>query len=145
LRATGGRLWGRPLDGVARKYLLTGLSRCGCCGGSLEVRSRQHGSRRVFFYACSSYYRRGKSVCPNKLEVPLDATENEVLDALERELLTPAFVEMVVRKVLTRRIPTGAAADEARAEISGQLSAVRQELDNLVEGLARIGVSAKLT
>lgn len=105
------------------------------------MRSRSHGSQRVFFYACSSYYRRGKSVCPNKREVPLDATEVAVLDALEHELLTPAFVETVVRKVLTRRVPTGAAADELRATITARLKDVRQELDHLVEGLARTEVS----
>ena len=43
LRSTGGRLWGRPVNGVASKYLLTGLARCGCCGGSFEVQSRSHG------------------------------------------------------------------------------------------------------
>jgi len=42
-------------------------------------------------------------------------------------------------------IGTGAAADKARAEIAGQLGDVRRQLDNLVEGLARTGASAKLT
>ena len=34
LRGTNGQLWGRPMTGLASKYLLTGLSRCGCCGGA---------------------------------------------------------------------------------------------------------------
>ena len=54
LRTQGGRLWGRPPSGLASKYLLTGLARCGMCGGGLEVRSRKHGRRREFFYSCSS-------------------------------------------------------------------------------------------
>ena len=45
-----------PMDGVARKYLLVGLSRCGICGGSLKVRGGHgHTSRR--YYSCSSFYR----------------------------------------------------------------------------------------
>ena len=39
-RGTHGHLWGRPADGHESKYLLTGLSRCGLCGGTLIVRSR---------------------------------------------------------------------------------------------------------
>ena len=35
------------------------------------VRSRHHGSTRAYFYACSSYYHKGKSVCPNSLETPM--------------------------------------------------------------------------
>jgi Recombinase/Recombinase zinc beta ribbon domain len=61
LRATGGRLHGHPLNAVAAKYLLTGLSKCGLCGGSLEVVSRPHGKRRAKFYACSNHNRRGES------------------------------------------------------------------------------------
>src|SRR5262249_48231066 len=93
LRATVGRLHGRPCDGRASKYLLTGLAKCGLCGGTLEVRSRSHGTgrqrTRKHFYACSSYYRRSKVVCPNKLEVPLDATDAEVIAAVQAEVLSP--------------------------------------------------------
>ena len=73
LRTQGGRLWGRPPSGLAGKYLLTGLARCGVCGGGLEVRSRSHGRRRTFFYSCSSFYRRGPEVCPNRYEIPMQA------------------------------------------------------------------------
>ena len=54
--------------------------------------------------------------------MPLDVTEAALLDALERALLTPAFVETVVRKVLTRSVPIGAAVEEPRTKITGQLA-----------------------
>ena len=43
LQRTNGRLWGKPTTGLAGKYLLTGIARCGCCNGSLEVQSRATG------------------------------------------------------------------------------------------------------
>jgi hypothetical protein len=144
LRATGGNGWGRPVNGIASKYLLTGLSRCGVCGGSFEVQSRSHGSSRAHFYACASYYRRGASVCANGLVVPLATMDAAVIAACE-PLLTPAFVERVIAKVLTRAVPIGAAAAEARARIVAQLDDVRKELDRLVDGLARSGVSSTIT
>jgi site-specific DNA recombinase len=146
LKTTNGRLWGRPIDGVARRFLLTGLSRCGKCGGSLEVRSRQHGSVRKNFYACSSYWRRGKHVCGNNALVPLLAAEASVLGVIETQLLTPAFVETVLGKVL-QRVPTPDAvtdADGDRTQIEAKIAEVQQEVDRLAEGLARTGSSPSL-
>jgi site-specific DNA recombinase len=144
LRTTNGKLWGRPLDGAARKYLLTGLARCGQCGGSLEVRSRDHGKHRAFFYACSSYWRRGKAVCANRLEVPLRSADQAVIAAVQDSFLTPAIVDRVVAKVLTRAMPS-ADVDQARATVRARLADVTSELDRLVEGLARAGVSSAVT
>lgn len=50
LRGTNGQLWGRPARGVESKYLLSGLARCGSCGGSMYVKSRSHGKKRAFFW-----------------------------------------------------------------------------------------------
>ena len=107
----------------------------------MEVRSRSHGSQRAYFYACSVSVRRGRTICPNRLELPLDAAKAAVLDALEQELLTPDFVETVVRKVLTRAVPSGREADEARERFTAQLGDVRRELDNLIAALASVGHS----
>ena len=82
---------------------------------------------------------------PTASKYPLQATEAAVIEALEQELLTPDFIETVVRKVLTRAVPTGPALDEARASIQGQLADVRRELDRLTEALATLGVSRRLT
>jgi site-specific DNA recombinase len=147
LRATGGRLWGKPHDGMVGKYLLTGFARCGRCGGSLEVRTRGVGKDkpRQFFYACSSYWKRGKSVCGNSLELPMVAADAAVLDAVERDLLTPAFVDSVVRKLLTRASLTGSTLEETRGKLTTQLSEVRQEIDRLVLALATVGTSPSVT
>jgi hypothetical protein len=65
LAGTDGRAFGRPADGSPSKYLLTGLSLCGECGAGLIVKSRRHGKRRAYFYACGAYHNRGSSVCSN--------------------------------------------------------------------------------
>lgn len=86
LRATDDRVHGRPCDGRAAKYLVTGLAKCGSAAAHLRfgvaAMARADSGRR-FSYACSSYFRRGKSICPNKLEVPLDATDAEVIAAVQ--------------------------------------------------------------
>jgi site-specific DNA recombinase len=79
LRATNGQLWGRPLHGSESKYLLCGFAACGVCGGTLTVRSRNHGKRRrtASFYVCSSYHRRGRALCANSLEMRLGCVHAE--------------------------------------------------------------------
>ena len=44
---------GRPASGIESKYLLTGLTTCSFCGGSLVVQSRISGDDRKFLYHCS--------------------------------------------------------------------------------------------
>jgi len=145
LRATGGQLHGRPCDGRAAKYLLTGLAKCGLCGGSLEVRSRSHGTGRnrirKYFYACSSYYRRGKAVCPDRLEVPLEVTDAEVIAAVQSEVLSPSFVENVVQRLLTRATAHGPATDVRRVTLQTERATVERELARLVETAASVGPS----
>jgi Recombinase zinc beta ribbon domain len=58
--------------------LLTSFAECGVWRGTLHVRSRSHGKRRAFFYACSNYHLRGRSVCTNRLDVPMKTTDDAV-------------------------------------------------------------------
>lgn len=48
----------RGRDGES-KYLLAGFARCATCGGTLSVLTRQHGQRRMPFYGCLAYHKRG--------------------------------------------------------------------------------------
>jgi hypothetical protein len=80
------------------------------------------------FYACSSYYRRGKTVCPNRLESRYQCRRRPV-KALQDELLTETFMGTVVRKVIARRIPTGHVLEKTRARLRAQLAEVQGELD----------------
>ena len=106
LRANDGRLWGRPQHGRESKYLLTGLGRCGGCGGTMVVRSRNHGKRRAFYYACSAFHHRGRAICPNSLEMRLTDADDAILTALERQLLA----EDVIEEAMTRAIAQAPAA-----------------------------------
>ena len=95
-------MWGRPLNGTAAKYLGTGLLQCGCCGAGLEVRSRAHGKRasgykRVHFYACSAYWRKGTSICRNGAEIRMSEADRLILDLAERTLLHPAVLERAIQ------------------------------------------------
>lgn len=139
LRTQGGRLWGRPPSGLAGKYLLTGLARCGVCGGGLEVRSRSHGRRREFFYSCSSFYRRGPEVCPNRYEIPMRSADAVVTETLLEELLTPDRLAVVLERLLARAAAERDTPNITRVDLERQLAEVERVLDRLTAAVAAGG------
>jgi hypothetical protein len=136
LTATDGRVYGRPRD-VESKYLLPGFARCACCGGGLHVRTRDHGRRRMHFYACTSYYNKGKSVCRNNLEARMLDVDAAVLQAIGGQVLAPDIIEDVVSGVLAALAPDN--RDEEIQRLGAELAGIRAECDRLVQAIAAGG------
>jgi len=138
LRQTNGQLWGRPCSGVAGRYLLTGITRCSHCGASLEVRSRSHGKKRAFYYACSSFYRRGKAICPVKFEIPMALADRAVIETLLEQILTPERLATVAQRTLEL-----AKAEQAtpglREQLEGRLKDAQRSLAQLAAAVAAGG------
>jgi DNA invertase Pin-like site-specific DNA recombinase len=75
---------GRHLNEAHRpRFLLSGLLRCGCCGGSYAIVARDR-------YACST--RKQKGTCDNRLTIKREEIEARVLDGLKERLLEPDLV-----------------------------------------------------
>lgn len=71
-----------------RKYLLSGLLTCGCCGGGYTVMAQDR-------YGCAT--RRGKGTRDNARTIDRQRIEARVLGALKDRLLTPDLVDEFVR------------------------------------------------
>jgi site-specific DNA recombinase len=132
LRATGGRLCGRPVGGGEARYLLSGLVVCSVCGGSMHAikRTGRRGAPRRY-YTCNAW--RVDGACTNNLSVPLTRLDAAVLAVLRDDVLTPELVEAVITRTIElarlepeeheqRRLTLTAAADRLHAEI-GRLTA----------------------
>ena len=139
LRSTNGQLHGRPSAGVESKYLLTGLATCAVCGGGMIVKSRDYGSRRKFAYTCAYHHQRGRSVCENGLEVPMVATDHEVLSTIETRVLHPAVVDATIRKVLDALRPSADTRDARREALTKSLAKLDDELARLAAAIAHGG------
>jgi hypothetical protein len=95
LRDTKGKVWGHPARGTESKYLLVGLARCGVCGSGLSVRTR--GSKpRYYYYVCTAYHMRGRHVCSNRYELPMEDTDAAVLTAFGEQVLSPEMLEAAI-------------------------------------------------
>jgi hypothetical protein len=95
--------------GPKPKYPLTGIAKCGTCGGAIGVMNTRTGEGRVRAYACSFHHKRGNAVCPVTLYQPIDEVNGALVDFLKASVLT----ETVVARVIA----------EVKAQVEGELSA----------------------
>jgi site-specific DNA recombinase len=137
LTATHGRPFGRPALGDPSKYLLTNLALCGCCGGSLRVRSRSHGTRRKYFYGCSGYHERGRTVCTNNFDVPMTDADEILIEALLDDVLDETFIADSVDEAL--RLLQGNDVTARLEAIEIQFADVDRQRSRLVAAIAAGG------
>ncbi|MGD0265512.1 MAG: recombinase family protein [Candidatus Methylomirabilota bacterium] len=121
------------------RHLLTGLLRCGVCGAQFIARPgyKRKTGRKYRYYGCAFHARRGNSVCANATYLPLEATEQELLDLLLAKILTPATTDRLLTEVNARLRAQATAARPRLKELKGALTRVDRELANFTRAVAR--------
>ena len=133
LQATGGKRFGRPRRDVDSKYLLPGFARCARCGGGMCVRSRSHGRHRAYRYGCTSYWKRGRTVCPNSLEIGMGDADAAVLAAVAGVVLAADIVDEVVDGVLAAFRPEQ--SDRVRRDQERKRATLAGEIERLTDAI----------
>ncbi len=116
IRDNKGRLWGRPDQGRASKYLLSGLGRCEACDGRIVVVGP---SSKYLYYGCSRRINRGS--CDNNHLERMEWIDTAFLNAVEQAVLTPEALEHVVTRAV-------AIAKERSAQRPGEVPGLEKEL-----------------
>ncbi|MFD2249550.1 recombinase family protein [Pseudochelatococcus lubricantis] len=105
------------------RYLLSGLTRCGCCDGGYAMISTN-------LVGCSTA--RNKGTCDNRMNIRRDQLEARVLNALRTNLMDPElfaeFCEEFTREMNRLRMEGRASIDAAEAETRK----IERELDKLM-------------
>jgi site-specific DNA recombinase len=119
------RVGGRPT------YLLSGLLRCGVCGGAYVI-----GAHKPVRYGCSTRKNAGTGACENHLMVARDLAEELLLEPVIHDLLSDEAIEAGVAEI--RRL---SAADAAKPDLftSDELRKLDQQIVEL-ERLRDTGV-----
>ena len=139
LRATGDQLHGRPLARASTsKYLLTGLGECACCSGGMIVRSHDYRPRR-YVYRCAYHHQRGRAVCGNALEAPMEDADRAVLAEISSKFLRVEVVDAVVAGSLEALPPADETREREHATILAQLAGLDGELARLASAIAAGG------
>jgi site-specific DNA recombinase len=134
---------GRPSATGRHVYLVTGLMRCGACGGSMTIISRQIKAQvRYAMFGCTSNHSRGDAVCANRMLVSERKATAAVVGAIQElvsdSTLIERFVEGVQKRLAAK--PSDADADAFQVRIREVEGRVR----NLTESLAKLGWSDAL-
>ena len=96
-------------------------------------------SRRVFYYGCSSYHLRGRTVCTNNINLPKEAADQAVLSVLDADLLRPEVVEGAIRRASELWAARGGVLEAQRVALRADLLRVETEIAHLTAAIANGG------
>ena len=113
-------------------YLLSGLLKCGTCGGGFSMFSKTH-------LACSN--RRNKGTCDNTHSIRRDQLEEIVLDGLKNHLMEPEYFAEFCKEYTEELTRTRMEMTAGLAFQKAELDRIDKEQDKLVDAICE-GVPA---
>lgn len=81
------------------KYPLTGIARCGVCGGAIGCTRTKRRGELVKAYACSRHRERGAEVCPVTVNQPMEEVEDALVEYIQHNLLAGAVFDHVLSEI----------------------------------------------
>ena len=89
------------------------------------------------FYACTSHWKRGATVCRNGLVGRMDVIDAEVLATLQDDILKPSIVERAIALALEALRPER--QDASRERLASRVGQAREEVERLADAIQRGG------
>ena len=108
------------------RFLLSGLLKCGYCGGGLAMKDRDHGRVRIH---CSVMKEAG--TCSNRKIFYMDEIEKSVLAGLRSHLKAPHLLKEFVAAYLEERQRLASDKTKRRSQTESQLAQVKRSIERL--------------
>ena len=118
------------------RYLLSGLVKCGVCGGGYAKVNTTH-------YGCAASKNKGESVCANRLTIARDKLEDAVLSALQSHLMRADLLDVFCAEYTKHLNALRAAQDTARKTRIAEKIRLERERENVLRAI-REGIEARL-
>ncbi len=122
--------------GPTPKYLLSGLARCGSCGGPMQATNGKDGAQKIKVYVCSWHRNRGNEVCANSLRRPVQAINSAVVGWIQDNVLREDLVLDVLQEVRRRLADQAKSVDRELPGHQAEIQRFKIELDRLTAALA---------
>jgi site-specific DNA recombinase len=123
-------------SGRGPKYLLSGLLKCGTCGGNFIIINATD-------YGCGTHKDRGPHICNNNLKVSRQLVEKLLLESVKNDLFTDETIRLF--KVETSRLLTERCRKPKDVDaIRKRLAKIQREIDNLLNAI-KAGVRTSST
>jgi site-specific DNA recombinase len=127
------RSHGHPVHHKKPRHILSGLLRCGGCGGGMSVSGKDKSGRARLY--CTAH--RESGTCPDPRTFYLEAVEEAVLSGLRRELKHPAVFAEYAKTYVEERSRLARDASKDRSRLERRLAAVECELERAVKALIK--------
>ena len=118
------------------KYALTGIARCGECGGAIGCARTKRRGEVVKSYVCMRHKERGAEACSVAVNQPMHEVEGALIDFIQKDLLSGAVLENVlveVRREVEAQMPK---RDADIAALEAELVESRAEQRKLARAVA---------
>ncbi len=118
----------QPWDRRRPRYLLSGLAKCGRCGGGFVMISKTH-------MGCATA--RNKGLCDNRLAIARDKLEATVLAGLAHNLMAPELFKEFCAAFVTEVNRARMGANAERAAADAELAKIKRRLVEIVDAVAK--------
>jgi site-specific DNA recombinase len=133
---------GRPPGTGRHVHLVSGLLRCGACGGSMTVVSRRMKAGVPYTrFGCTAHASRGSAICANALTVSERKASHTLVNALKEKLDQPELIRRFVSSFANRVASLERGDDSEVQSLERKVRASQVRIANLTESLAKIGWS----
>ena len=111
-------------------YLLSGLLRCGRCGGTMNIAASN--PKRYF---CANAREKGPAVCQGIPGIPQNRLESQVLDGLRHQLMQPEAVAAFIRRYQAHQQELDGARRDRLARIRTSIGQAEREIANIMTAI----------
>ena len=127
---------GQPLNAAhRRKFLLSGLLVCGCCGGGYTIITTDR-------YGCATH--RGKGTCTNSTTIRRQHLEARVLCGLKERMLAPELVAEFVQAFTEELAVLRRTARSEEVRLQSELADISRRLEGVLKAIEDGGWNTSL-
>jgi site-specific DNA recombinase len=114
---------------ASSRYLFSGFLKCGLCGSNFVIVSGAGRNHRAADYGCPAHALRG--TCADGSRIPSDILERELLETIQREVLSDAAIDYVLSKLESE-------IEKSLTDFASELDAMRRRKAVLESELANL-------
>lgn len=113
--------------------LLTGIAKCGTCGGGMTLRTGKGGRYR--YYACHARISEGKTTCKGH-SIRMEKLNDLVLEQLDQHLFTKERLQGIIAELLNRTANKGKELLKEETRLRKELRETEAKIDRMLDAIA---------
>lgn len=111
------------------RRLLSGLLRCGACGGGMSIKDYENGRPRLI---CTNRHEGGAAVCDHQRVYYGDEVERMVVDGVREDLGSREAIGIFIRAYNDEKQRAASSAETTREQLDSRLASVDRQIDRAV-------------